>query len=75
MCGLWRVCGICLCGQKMLMLRVYGSLFCFIIEVARDLAAERLGDLNAAKEMVRQEQPLELEAPCVHLIFHAHVTS
>lgn len=41
------------------------------IDEARNLAAKRLHNLKSVNETVRQEQPLELEAPCVHLVFHA----
>ncbi len=45
------------------------------VEAARALAAERLGDLDSVKEIVRQARPTELDVPCVHLIFHTGVTS
>lgn len=45
------------------------------IEAARVLAIERLGDLRSIKEMVMSEQPKELEAPCLYVIWQVGVTS
>ena len=42
---------------------------------ARELTAKRLIGLKSVKEMVCQEQPLEIEAGHVHLVFHESTTS